>query len=54
MPEKKNSSDIRKNRNGDVKMNNPDKEPLKIAKIIYGNKNLTDCMESVIKLHMER
>lgn len=51
MPEKKNDFNVRENRKENVR---PDKGSLKIAGIFYGNKNLTDCMESVIKLHMEK
>lgn len=54
MPEKNDNSNLRKNKKSEVRMNTSDRGPLKIAKIIYGNKNLADCMESVIKLHMEK
>ncbi len=54
MPEKNDNSNLRKNKKSEVRMNTSDRGQLKIAKIIYGNKNLADCMESVIKLHMEK
>lgn len=27
---------------------------LKVFKVSYGNKNLVDCMESIIRLHLEK
>ncbi len=54
MSEKMECPGTDKSRKGEYKANRSEKSPIKIAEIIYGKKNLVDCMESVIRLHMEK
>lgn len=54
MSEKKKDSRVKDNRKGEDKPNKSDKGPLKVARVIYGDKNLTDCMESVLRLYIEK
>ena len=44
----------RKQEKGANNVNKLSKEKVKVAEISYGVKNLTDCMESIIRLHMEK
>lgn len=41
----------RKMKKGMDDMKKINSEPLKIAKVIYGSKELMECMESVIRIH---
>lgn len=54
MPDKKRMTNTDNSRKGTVKMSKSKKEALRIAQVVYGDKNLTDCMESVIRLRMEK
>lgn len=49
---------VSRNRNREEKGKSSDNrqsaEQIKIAGIIYGTRSLTDCMEHIIKLHIER
>lgn len=43
-----------KRNKGVNEVNKLSKEGIKVAKISYGVKTLTDCMELIIRLHMEK
>lgn len=54
MPDEKCTTNTDNSRKGTVRKSKSKKEALRVAQIVYGDKNLTDCMESVIRLRMEK